>query len=435
MTKHVVIVGGGFGGLATAQALRRAPVRVTLIDRRNHHLFQPLLYQVATAGLAPSDIAEPIRSVLARQDNAAVRLAEVVGIDRTAKRIELIDKHDAGGPTWLDYDYLVLATGVEHSYFGNDSWAEHAPGLKTIGEALTIRRRILEAFEQAEWVEDADRRRALLTFVVIGAGPTGVELSGAIAEIALSTLRRDFRRVDTREARVLLIEAAPAVLGAFPERLRDSARQQLEELGVEVRTETRVAGVDHAGIVLDSGERVDARTVLWAAGVRGSKLGRTLGVPLDRSGRVPVGHDCSLPDHPEVFVIGDLERFIGPDGEPLPGVAPVASSQGAHVAQCIITDHQGRERSSYRYFDKGSMATIGRSRAVLWSAGLQLGGLVAWLAWVFIHLIFLVTFRNRLLVFLKWAWAWFTYERASRLIWQSELEPSSDEVSAHRSSA
>lgn len=415
MPQRVVIIGGGFGGLAAAKALRGTDTLVTVVDRSNHHLFQPLLYQVATAGLAPSDIAEPIRSVLARQRNTSVRLGEVTAIDKAAKRVAV--RSDDGPETWLEYDYLVVAAGVKHAYFGNDAWAEHAPGLKTIGDALEIRRRLLTAFERAEWAEDEATRRALLTFVVVGAGPTGVELAGAVAEIAFSTLRRDFRHVDTREARVVLVEASPAVLGAYPEGLQDSARRQLEGLGVEVRTGTRVSNVDATGVTLD-GEPLPAATVLWAAGVQASPLAAQLGVELDRAGRVPVASDCTIAGHPEVFVVGDMALFIGPDGAPLPGVAPVAQSQGRHAAKCIAADLAGSPRRPYRYLDKGSMATIGRSRAVLWSGRIQFGGIVAWLAWVFVHLMFLVTFRNRLLVFLKWAWAWATFERASRLIWQ-----------------
>jgi NADH dehydrogenase len=413
--QRVVIIGGGFGGLATAKALRGTDTLVTVVDRSNHHLFQPLLYQVATAGLAPSDIAEPIRSVLARQRNASVRLGEVTSIDKAAKRVTV--RPDGGPETWLEYDYLVVAAGVKHAYFGNDGWAEHAPGLKTIGDALEIRRRLLTAFERAEWAEDEASRRALLTFVIVGAGPTGVELAGAVAEIAFSTLRRDFRHVDTREARVVLVEASAGVLGAYPEGLQASARRQLEGLGVEVRTGTRVSSVDATGVTLD-GEPLAAATVLWAAGVQASPLAAQLGVDLDRAGRVPVSSDCTIQGHSEVFVVGDMALFTGEDGSPLPGVAPVAQSQGRHVAKCIAADLAGSPRRPYRYLDKGNMATIGRSRAVLWSGRIQFGGIFAWLAWVFVHLLFLVTFRNRLLVFLKWAWAWATFERASRLIWQ-----------------
>jgi NADH dehydrogenase len=413
--QRVVIIGGGFGGLATAKALRGTDTLVTVVDRSNHHLFQPLLYQVATAGLAPSDIAEPIRSVLARQRNASVRLGEVTSIDKAAKRVTV--RPDGGPETWLEYDYLVVAAGVKHAYFGNDGWAEHAPGLKTIGDALEIRRRLLTAFERAEWAEDEASRRALLTFVIVGAGPTGVELAGTVAEIAFSTLRRDFRHVDTREARVVLVEASAGVLGAYPEGLQASARRQLEGLGVEVRTGTRVSSVDATGVTLD-GEPLAAATVLWAAGVQASPLAAQLGVDLDRAGRVPVSSDCTIQGHSEVFVVGDMALFTGEDGSPLPGVAPVAQSQGRHVAKCIAADLAGSPRRPYRYLDKGNMATIGRSRAVLWSGRIQFGGIFAWLAWVFVHLLFLVTFRNRLLVFLKWAWAWATFERASRLIWQ-----------------
>jgi len=428
--RHIVVIGGGFGGLATVQALRKEAVDITLIDRRNHHLFQPLLYQVATAALAPSDIAEPIRAIVARQDNVTVRLAEAQRVDTATRTVHLADGHDVA------YDALIVAAGVGSSYFGHPEWEAHAPSLKTIGDALDIRRRVLGAFEEAEWCTDPDERRALMTFVVVGAGPTGVELAGALAEIAFRTLRRDFRRIDPTEARVVLLEGGPAVLPPYPPALQAKALDQLVSLGVEVRLDTRVTDVDATGVVTGE-ERLDARTVLWAAGVQGARIGSTLEAPTTRTGQVQVQPDLSLPGHPEVFVIGDLARVQTDDGRPVPSVAPAALQMGRHTARNLVADRAGRPRTAFRYVDKGSMATIGRSRAVMHALGLQLGGLPAWLAWVFVHLLFLVTYRNRLLVFTKWAWAWVTFERASRLIWQGETDGSNtradgtDQVSGH----
>lgn len=410
---HLVILGGGFGGLALAQALSRAPLRITLVDKRNHHLFQPLLYQVATAALAPGDIAEPLRRVFKGQRNLEVRLAEATDIDLEGRRVILSDGEIA-------YDMLVLATGSTHHYFGNDEkWAPHAPGLKTIGDALEIRRRILTAFERAEWSEDEDDRRKLLTFVVVGGGPTGVEMAGAIREIALRTLRREFRHVAPEEdARVILVEAMDHVLGAYPDPLPGKARKQLESLGVEVLTGDLVEDVSDEGVTV-GGERIEAGTIVWAAGVKSSPLAEALGVELHRSGRVPVEPDLSIQGHPEAFVIGDL-AYLEQDGEPLPGLAPVAQQMGRHLGRQIKRGLRGRSRKPFRYTDLGSMATIGRSKAIAKLPGVRLSGFVAWLIWVFIHLMALVGFRNRLVVFLKWAWAWFTFERSSRLVWQGE---------------
>jgi len=413
MGRHVVIIGGGFGGLAAARALRNEPVEVTLLDRRNHHLFQPLLYQVATAGLAPSDIAEPIRGILSRQANATVRLAAAESIDLDASEVVL----DNGAR--VPYDSLVVAAGAGPSYFGRPEWSEHAPALKTIGDALDIRRRILEAFEEAEWTDDPQAREALLTFVVVGAGPTGVELAGALAEIAFHTLRKDFRRFDPSEAKVVLVEGTDAVLPPYPEDLQASAKVQLESLGVEVRLGTRVQEVDAEGVTV-GGERIAARTVLWAAGVQGAAVGSSLEVPLTRTGQVVVGGDLTIPGHPDVFVIGDLAHVEQADGFVVPGVAQGALQMGAFVGEALAADRAGRPRGTFRYWDKGNMATIGRRRAVMDAMGLHLSGLLAWVAWVVVHLFFLVTYRNRLLVFTKWAWAWGTFERASRLIWQGE---------------
>lgn len=424
---HVVIVGGGFAGINAAASLRRENVRITLIDRRNHHLFQPLLYQVATAALAPSDIAEPIRSILRKQRNATVRLAEVVEIDVIGKRLRLVDPRGPEEGSWLEWDRLVVAAGARHAYFGHDEWEADAPGLKTIADALDIRRRVLCAFERAEWA-DPEELESLLTFVVVGAGPTGVELAGALTEIALHTVANDFRNIDTTQARVILVEGGPHVLPAMPEKLRISAREQLEKLGVEIRANTLVTGVDDGGVWLGD-ERLDAATVLWAAGVQASPLAAMLGVPTDRVGRVTVEPDLSVPGHPDVFAIGDLAAFTQ-DGELLPGVAPVALTQGRHVGRCISADLRGEERPAYRYFDKGNLATIGRSKAVGAIGRLRISGFVAWFLWAFVHLLFLVTYRNRLLVFTKWAWAWMTFERASRLLWQHEAATERQEEQA-----
>ncbi|MEO0600169.1 MAG: NAD(P)/FAD-dependent oxidoreductase [Myxococcota bacterium] len=416
MSTHVVIIGGGFGGLAAAKRLRRANVRITLIDRTNHHLFQPLLYQVATAGLAPSDIAEPIRSILSGQKNLQVRLAEVTAVDLGRKSLTLSD--EAGHTSELSWDKLIVAAGARHSYFGHDEWAEHAPGLKTIQDALEVRRRILSAFERAEWTDDEAEREALLTFVVVGGGPTGVELAGAIAEIARKTLRRDYQRIDTTKARVLLLEGADAVLTAYPPSLQRAAKRQLEQLSVDVRLQTKVTGVDDGG-VWTGGDFLPAKTVLWAAGVQGSRLARTLDVMLDRNGRVVVEEDLSVPGHPDAFVVGDLAAARdGRTGKPVPGVAPAATQMGTFAARMVHRDLRGRARKVFHYFDKGSLATVGRSRAVADVAGVQVSGLPAWVAWVGVHVWFLNTFRNQALVMTKWAWAWATWEKATRLVWQ-----------------
>lgn len=422
---HVVIVGGGFGGLACAKKLAGADVRITLIDRRNHHLFQPLLYQVATAALAPSDIAEPLRGILARQRNVEVRLAEVVGIDASAQQLTLSD-----GET-VDWDYLVLAAGARTSWFGND-WSEDAPGLKTLSDALSLRRRLLSAFEQAEWTDDPEERRRLLTFAVVGAGPTGVEVAGAIAEIAHTTLRGDFRHIEAERARVLLVEAAPDVLGTFDPSLRAKAAKQLTDLGVELRTGQKVEQVEDGVLTVD-GERIEAAAIVWAAGVRGSPLGAQLGLPTDRAGRVVVEADCSAPGHPNLFVVGDLANY-GHQGErPLPGVAPVALSMGQYVAKAIRADLARRDRPRFHYVDKGSLATIGYNRAVLQVRGLKMSGYFAWLGWVFVHLMTLVGHRNRVVVFVKWAWAWWTADRSSRLLWIDGEDAGDDRMDATQS--
>jgi NADH dehydrogenase len=405
---RVAIVGGGFGGLYAARALRRAPVEVTLIDRRNHHLFQPLLYQVATAALSPADIAYPIRAILRRQANARVLLVEVTAVDAPRREIVLTDGR-------LGYDFLVLAAGARHAYFGHDDWEAHAPGLKSLEDALEIRRRILLAFEQAERESTEARRRALLTFVIVGGGPTGVELAGAIGEIARQVLVSDFRAIDPREARVVLIEAGARTLPAFAAPLSGRAEAALRRLGVEVRTGTAVTAIEPGCVRLGT-DRIDAATVLWAAGVTASPLGRSLGVPLDRAGRVLVEPDLSVPDHPEIFVIGDLAVFVHQTGTPLPGVAPVAIQQARHVARTIVAAGNGKPREPFRYRDRGNLATIGRAAAVAEIGRVRIAGVFAWLAWLFVHIFFLIGFRNRVIVVFEWAWAYVTSQRGARLI-------------------
>jgi NADH dehydrogenase len=405
---QVVIVGGGFGGLNAARALHRAPVRVTLVDRRNHHLFQPLLYQVATAALSPADIAYPLRSVLRRQANASVLLAEAVGVDRSKRELVLADGRIA-------FDYLVIATGARHAYFGHDDWEPNAPGLKSLEDALDIRRRILLAFEHAEREADEARRRALLTFVIVGGGPTGVELAGAIGEISRHSLVGDFRSIDPREARILVLEAGPRILPTFPEALARKAERALRRLGVEVATGRAVTGVEE-GAVLIGGVTIAAATVIWAAGVKGSPLSASLDVARDGAGRVLVQPDLSIPGDPRIFVIGDLAAFLHQTGAPLPGVAPVAIQQGRYVARTIEGDLAGRPRTDFRYRDKGGLAVIGRGQAIAQMGSLRLSGLLGWLAWCFIHILFLVGFRNRAFVLLEWAWYYLTDQRGARLI-------------------
>jgi NADH dehydrogenase len=410
LRKRVIVIGGGFGGIAATKALAHAQVHVTLLDRSNHYLFQPLLYQVAMAGLAPNEIASPIRGVLRHIDNARVLLAEVTSVDLQAQRV--FTRECAP----LEYDFLVLAPGAVNAYFGHDDWSHVAPGLKDLDDAVEIRRRVLLAFEAAERERDPSEQRRHLTFVVIGGGPTGVELAGAIAELATFVLARDFRAIKPDATRVVLIEGGPRVLPSFAPELSERASQSLHEMGVEVRLNARVTAIDEQGVGVGEA-RIDASTVLWAAGVRASPLCERLGLPTDRAGRVQVEADCSVPGHPEVFVIGDAASFTPAGGAgPLPGVSPVAMQQGRFVAGMIERSIERRERGSFVYLDKGSMATIGRRRAVAAVGKLQLSGFIAWLAWLTVHIFYLIDFRNRVVVLFDWAWSYFTYQRGSRLI-------------------
>ena len=410
--KKVVVIGGGFAGLRAIRELKRAPVEITLIDRCNYHLFQPLLYQVATAGLAAPSIAAPLRHILRGQRNVTVLMGEVLGIDTSARTVSLPDRQ-------IPYDYLVVASGVTHAYFGHDDWEQFAPGLKTLDDALLIRRRVYTAFERAEAANTAAERDACLTFAVIGAGPTGVELAGTLAEIARHTLAKDFRTIDTRKARILLIEAGPRVLAAFTEGLADKARKQLEHLGVEVHTGKPVTEIGD-GFLRYGDQRIAARTILWAAGVAASPLGKQLGVELDRAGRVRVQPDLSLAAHPEVFVAGDLAS-LEQDGKPVPGVAPAAKQMGARVAKNIVARIAGKETLPFRYTDFGALATIGRHSAIAQLPSLRFSGLLAWWFWLALHIYFLIGFRSRLIVLINWAWAYFTYARGARIILGNEV--------------
>ena len=407
---HVVILGCGFGGLFAARALRAAPVRVTVLDRTNHHLFQPLLYQVATAGLAAPAIAAPIRAILASQDNCTVLMGEATRVDLARRAVVL----ESG--TELAYDRLILATGATHSYFGHDDWAPYAPGLKTLEDALEIRRRVLLAYERAEWESDPARRAAWLTFIVIGGGATGVELAGMFAEIARHTLHGEFRRFETRNARVVLVEAADRVLSTYPRELTEKARLQLERLGVTVWLGRPVTGVDAEGVRLGE-DRLAAKTVVWAAGVAASPLGGALGVPLDRAGRVIVGPDLSVPGHPEVQVVGDLAS-VPSHQPPIPGIAPAAKQMGRYAALSIRKRLEEKEAKvkPFRYKDYGLLATIGRNKAIALLGGLRLWGYPAWLLWLGAHIFFLIGFRNRLVVLIDWAWAYWTFQRYARIV-------------------
>lgn len=421
MRPQVVIIGGGFGGLACARGLSRTQADIKLIDRRNFHLFQPLLYQVATGGLSPANIASPLRSILRHQKNTQVLLAEVADFDCAAQRVEFTDGQ------WLHYDYLVLATGATHHYFGRDQeWSEQAPGLKTIEDATEIRRKILSAFEAAERTDDFSKRAALLTFVVVGGGPTGIEMAGAICELSRHTLRNDFRAINPASARVILIENSPGVLNNFHASLGEAAKKALISLGAEVWNDTRLTEIrdDHV-IVSQHGKdvRIDTSNVVWAAGVKASplaaKLVAELGPPseLDRAGRIVVNQACSVPIHHNVFVVGDTACFLDESGKPLPGVAPVALQQGAYVAELIDGDVRGKPIArGFKYFDKGNMATIGRSRAVVESGRIRFSGKIAWLAWLLIHILYLARFENRVLVMFQWFWNYLTRNRTARLI-------------------
>ena len=415
---QVIIIGAGFGGLEAAKKLACKDLRLTVIDRTNYHLFQPLLYQVATAALSPADIAAPIRGILSKCKNVEVVLAEVESVDVETRKVKTKDQV-------FEYDYLILATGARHSYFGHDEWEKLAPGLKSLEDAVELRRRILLAFEFAERTTDEAARKAAMTFVVIGGGPTGVEMAGAIAEISRYTLAKDFRSIDPSEARVILIEGTPRLLAAYPPDLSERARKQLIELGVDVRTGARVTDITESGVKLD-GEFIPCRVKIWAAGNNASFVGKTLIASVDRVGRVIVNDDLTIPGHPEVQVIGDLANFSHQTGEPLPGVSPVAMQQGRQAARNILRMIRGGKPQPFRYFDKGSMATIGRNKAVADLKFFHLSGLFAWLAWLFVHIIFLVGFRNRLLVLIQWAWAYLTFDKGARLItrnFQSEHRP------------
>ena len=405
---HVVILGGGFGGLQAARALSDRPVRVTLVDRENHHLFQPLLYQVATAALSPGDIAKPLRSILRGQSNVRVLLGEASAIDVTNRTVSLTDGH-------LTYDYLIVATGARHSYFNHPEWESVAPGLKALDDAIEIRHRILCAFEAAEWAPSSTAQRELLTFVVIGGGPTGVELAGAIAELARYSLTREFRHIDPMGARVILLEGGPRILPTFPPGLSTSAERALQRLGVEVRARALVTAITPEAVHIGD-KIIPSRTIVWAAGNSASPLGRMLDAPLDRNGRVLVQSDLTVPGHPEIYVIGDLAAFVDQHGTTLPGLAPVAIQQGRAAAENVWRTIRGRERRRFSYRDRGNLATVGRAAGLADLGPLQLSGALAWIAWLGVHLFWLIGFDNRLLVLFKWAWSYLTHERGARLI-------------------
>ena len=421
---RVVIVGAGFGGLVAARALARYPVRITLIDRQNFHTFQPLLYQVATAGLSPGEIAAPIRWILRNRRNVEVLMAEVQDFDLARKVVKLPDGE-------ISYDYLVVASGASHAYFGHDEWEPFAPGLKTIEDALEIRRRVLLAFELAERQANSEHEHVQLNFVVVGGGPTGVELAGTLAEIARRALTNEFRTIDPRKTRIVLLEGGPRILPAYPEDLSRSAQEQLKRLGVEVHTSAMVTNVT-PGTVHMGETQLPAAVILWAAGVAASPLGKKLGAPVDRAGRVAVNPDLSLPGHPEVFVIGDLATLKDENGKPLPGIAPVAMQEGKATAHNIGAEMRGEPRKNFHYFNKGNLATIGRAAAVAEFGKIHISGFLAWLAWLFIHVFFLIGFRNRIIVLVQWAWSYFTYERGARLITGDRHLPGWDELRADK---
>ena len=432
--RRVLVIGAGFGGLEAARLLAKLPVNVTVVDRKNHHTFQPLLYQVATAGISPGEIAAPIRWILRGRKNVEVLLGEVTGFDLTHQVVKLTNFE-------IPYDHLVVAAGATHSYFGHDEWEPLAPGLKTVEDALEIRRRVLLAFELAEREALEGEPQLPLNFVIVGAGPTGVELAGTLAEIARRALRDEFQAIDPKRTRIILLEGGPRVLPAYAPDLSESAVRQLQKLGVEVRTSAMVTRVE-AGAVRLGEERIPAAVVLWAAGVQASELGRQLGVPVDRAGRVPVNRDLSIPQHPEVFVIGDLAALKDEHGKMLPGVAPVAMQEGRAVAKTISRDLKNQPRKDFHYVDKGSLATIGRAAAVAQFRGLHISGYFAWLGWLFVHIFFLIGFRNRLIVMIQWFWSYVTYERGARLItgstnlpgWTDEEKRGESEVLLRKSS-
>jgi NADH dehydrogenase len=423
---HIVIIGGGFGGLHAARALRGADVRVTLLDRHNYHLFQPLLYQVATASLSPGDVASPIRWILRRQKNVRVLLAEARAIDPAQRRV-LLDRSLTDEPASVPYDYLIVAAGSAHAYFGHPEWAARAPGLKTLDDALEMRRRVLLAFEAAERETDLERQKRFLTFVIVGGGPTGVELAGALAEIARQSLRQDFRSIRPESARIFVLEGSPSLLANFPDRLRQAARRSLERLGVEVLTGSIVTGMDEEGVTWQEAgpaaasgappgrHRIAAHTVLWAAGIAASPLAQSLGAPLDRAGRVPAEPTLQVPRHPEIFVVGDI-CALEQDGKPLPGVAQVAMQQGAHASRNILRAIVKQPLQPFRYRDYGTMAVIGRGSAVADIGAFEISGFFAWLFWLFLHIFWLIGFRNRIAVLGEWAWAYMTLQRRVRLI-------------------
>jgi NADH dehydrogenase len=412
---RVVVVGAGFGGLTVAKSLADSPVDVTVIDQRNYHLFQPLLYQVATAALSPADIASPIRTILKDQRNTSVMLAKVTGIDTESGEVVAGDRR-------IPFDYLVLATGARHAYFGHDDWGTFAKGIKTIDDATGLRRRILLAFEKAEFETDPEERSRLLTFMVVGGGATGVEMAGAIAELAREALAADFRSIDPTHARILLVEAGPRLLPVFEERLSEAARHSLEELGVEVRVSTSVTDCDDAGVSLGD-QRIGTRTIIWAAGVQASLAGQWLEAETDRAGRVKVAPDLSVPGHPDIFVVGDTAHVLDMDGKPLPGVAPVAKQEGRYVAKLIWTRVSGGDLPPFRYRDPGSLATIGRKKAVVQFRRLRLSGYLAWWLWSVAHIYFLIGFRNRLVVAMNWAWTYISSQRGTRLITGPDPDP------------
>ena len=419
-TPRVAIIGAGFGGLTAARTLSRYPVQITLIDRQNFHTFQPLLYQVATAGLSPGEIAAPIRWIMRRHHNVEVLMSEVQGFDLSRRVVRIEDGE-------VSYDYLIVAAGASHAYFGHDDWEPFAPGLKTIEDALEIRRRVLLAFELAERQADTEKEQVQLNFVVVGGGPTGVELAGTLAEISRQVLANEFRSIDPKKTRIVLLEGGPRILPAYPADLSRSAEEQLRQLGVEVQTSAMVTLVE-PGAVHVGGTKLPAAVILWAAGVAASPLGKMLGVPVDRAGRVLVNPDLSLPGNPNVFVIGDLAALKDEDGHWLPGVSPVAIQEGTATAHNIGRELQGQPRKNFHYWNKGSLATIGRAAAVADFGRIHISGFLAWLAWLFIHIFFLIGFRNRVIVMIQWAWSYLTYERGARLITGDKHLPGWDEL-------